>query len=224
MAQIRSPLGKIRGRIGNLVFKQYDETNHIAAAPSGYNAPMDPASVSRRSKFSFVAKFSAALLKLSVRLLWRKVSADNRIIVKVFKANYPLISDQLDLAGVYLTEKPDFRVTNPEINITSSYVQVIAAALGTNQKIDTVKATKVAVEGVLCLSSPLDDGAPKVSFVSLASAEQDLVLNDSLTFNISLEGSEGLLCDRYATKKVAVVILTKDANGNPVQSSKTMTN
>lgn len=225
MASLRSPLGKIRGRIGNLVFKDFENTNLISAAPTGYNVPTDPASVSRRTRFSFVIKLSAALLKLSVRFFWkRSLPAGNRILTRMFRINFPLITDSLNLNGIYLTIKPDFKTVTPELNISNGLIQAVVGPLGTTQKIDTVIATKIAMEGVVCLSEPTDSSAPKYAFIPVSSPEQDLVLDDTLTFNASISGSDAIFAERYAHKSAAVALVTKKADGTPVQCSTTIAN
>lgn len=223
MATIKSPLGRIKGTIGNLVFRNVKNLNTISSIPASFNTPEDAASQSRRTKFRFVVKLSAAIIKLfSLHFLWtRTVPVGNRCLNKVFMTNYGSVSDTLDISNVMLCENPAVIITNPEINIQSTNVQVVVAPIGPDQMIDAVVEKKIASEGIMFLSTPVDETAPQFAFISFSSADQDLDLTDTLTFNNPLSPANQLLAQRYSVKKTAIVLVTKDSKGDPVKGSET---
>lgn len=227
MAYLKSPFGKFSGAIGNIVFRMTNgKGNIVGAAPASYKSPDDEGTMNRRTKFSFVVKFSAALIRLaSLSIFWQKVEpvSGKRRLSKVFGTMYPQV-EQLSISGVELVENADIGVTNPEVNIQSNNVQVIVSALGANQEIDTTVEKTICMEGVLQLSDPINSTSPKFIFIPVHSNDITLILNDSLTFNAPLSGSKLLQAEKYATKKAALLLVTKDAKGMPVKYSETIYN
>jgi len=224
MASIKSPLGIIRGGIGNLVFRENGNTNTISAVPSSFNTPNDEAAVNRRTKFAFVVKFSAAIIKLfSLSIFWKRVTpVGNRRLNKVFKTNYAIVTPNLDLTDLRLSDDPSIVVENDEINIQANGIQLSADALGADSEVVPAIEKTICAEGVLALSSPLDSAAPKFSFIPVHSNDVNIVLNDPISFNLPIHGANLLLVQRYAVKKAALVLVTKNSAGQPVQSSETL--
>lgn len=227
MAYLKSPFGKFSGAIGNIVFRMTSgKGNIVGAAPASYNSPTDEATMNRRTKFSFVIKFSAAIIRLfSLSIFWKRVEpvSGKRRLSKVFKTMYPKL-EQLDIIGVELVKDPEIGIPNPEINIMSYNIQAVVGALGTQWDIDTLKEKTICMEGVLQLSNPTDSNSPAFAFIPVQSNDIPLVLNDLLTFDAPLTGAKILLAQKYTTKKVALILVTKDDKGQPVKYSDTIFN
>ena len=63
MAQVnKSVIGKLRGSVGDLAFRQRDGKEIVSVRPGTINAPDDDESVNRRLKFKFSAKLAAVLI------------------------------------------------------------------------------------------------------------------------------------------------------------------
>ena len=65
MAELdKSVIGKLRGRIGDVVFRQRNGKVFVSQRPKSFMPGTDEKSVERRSKFAFCAKLSKAIYSI----------------------------------------------------------------------------------------------------------------------------------------------------------------
>lgn len=219
-------IGRPKGKVGDLVFKSLYGNTLIVSAPTSFRTPMDEASITRRSKFRFVVKLSSAIIRcLSIKVLWKKSIKDGKpAFGKLFSAAYDKVKADLDISGVRLFNNPGFLVNNPEVTINPSSIKVDMEALGATADVNPTVEKKISLEGIVYLSSPLDETDPAYSFLPFSSDEKVLDTVTALSFTVPFSAGDALTFQGYTVKKVLAALVTKDANGDPVKASMTFFN
>ncbi len=91
MAILKSnlPIGKISGKLGNLVFRVCNNKTVVSKRPINFKPGSDPASVQRRLRFKTTSGFSKTVLKLNhIREIWKKEAKNMSVYNTIFKYNY----------------------------------------------------------------------------------------------------------------------------------------
>ena len=228
MAHIINELtGRVRGKVGNLVYRITNGNTSLCALPTNRKIDNTPAAVVRKSKFRIVVKFAKAVNSLlSLKYFWKifseetidlKKSAFNKMV----KKNYSRISDTTVLDTAYMVPSFGFNADASEVAITDTAITVDIDPLGTLTGIDLNVETQVDVQCVVCLTAPVAPDEKPVSFFSGMSGKITLSLTNPLTFSIPLVDSQSGLINAYSGKKVFLALVTYDANGIPVKYSNT---
>jgi hypothetical protein len=217
--------GVLSGSFGqDVVFRSLDQKTVICQAPASFTKPMDSASVSRRTKFRFVVKLSAAILKLvSLHIMLKKKYSSKRIFSEVVKNTYEKVaSSTLDMTAVVLAKDFGFIISGPELVLSASDAVLSGDPLGQTSGINADVEKKIAAEGVICLRNPKDPTDPPFQFIPVKSADQDLSLTAPLSFTLPIYGADVYEAAKYDDKKAIVTLITKDSNLNPVRASMTV--
>lgn len=219
-------MGKPKGKIGDIVFKSLYGATLIVSAPTSFRPPMDEASITRRTKFRFVVKLSSAIIRLlSVKLLWKSsVPSGKSGYSCLLSSAYKRLRDGLDISGIKLIEKAGFVAANPAVTLNPSSIKVDLDALGVESDIDPNIEKNISLEGVVYLSSPIDETDLPYQFLPFSSADQVVDVNTALSFTIPFHAADALTFQGYSVKKILATLVTKDAKGNPVKASVTFFN
>ncbi|MCX7759548.1 MAG: hypothetical protein N2169_08120, partial [bacterium] len=97
MAKLKKQiLGKISGKLGDIVFRNTGKTNYIASRPSKFKTPMDENSIERRNKFALCGKFTSLVLSIpELKYFWlQKTPKNKNIFNSLFSIFYPMINNQ----------------------------------------------------------------------------------------------------------------------------------
>ena len=225
MAQIRKQiLGKLRGSVSDIVFKQRKGKYYVASKPDAYNTSDDPASIDRKNRFALTCRFASQVNAVSyLNAIWKtKASAGMSAYNVITQTNYKFTNPDglTDMAAMV----PDlgFRVTINSSTINPPNHQVILDPIGNITNIDTSLETNICLCTIIALSNPNDDLIEQNAFVTLASAPQQTVLDAELTFQVPYSDKEIQLLNNYQDKKVFSVLVTLDESENPVHYSNTI--
>lgn len=227
MAYLKNKLlGIPQGRVGDLIFKSLHGSTLIASPAASFRTPMDEASVGRRSKFRFVIKMSSAIVKLlSIKVLLKKNMANGKSAFNnVISSSYDKIGSNNDISKVKLLEKIAFIAPNPEVTLNPSSIKFDIEALGADADIDANVEKTVSLEGIVYLSSPLDSTNAAYCFLPFSSEDKTLDTSTALSFTVPFNAADALTYQGYTVRKVLAALVTKDANGAPVNASMTFFN
>ncbi|MGE5457839.1 MAG: hypothetical protein ACM3RX_05755 [Methanococcaceae archaeon] len=227
MARLKGQImGKPKGKVGDIVFKSLYGNTLIVSAPTSFRAPMDEASVTRRTKFRFVVKLSAAIIRLlSVKILWKKsVPAGQSGYSYLLSNAYRRVGADLDISAVKLINKPQFVCSNPAVVVNANSIKVDMDALGAQTGIDPNVEKTASLEGVVYLSSPTSETDAPYQFIPFSSQDLAVDISTALSFTVPLVGADAITFGEYSVKKILATLVTKDADGNPVKASVTFFN
>ncbi len=225
MAQLtKAVLGRVSGRLGDMVFRQRNGKNILGRRPSHYAPPDDQGSVDRRARFKFSSKLAQAVYSIpEVAALWEPqtpadMSTFNYIIQKnILVVNPTSVSDLTTIV-------PDhsFGVSCTGATLTGNAIAVAMAAIGSAVGIDLTKEPNAKMAYVLTLTNPSNSTFPEFLFVSGTSDTKLIDLNSALTFNIALSSQDASSIGSYSGRSILLALLTTDASGNPVKYSGTV--
>jgi len=219
----KSVLGKVSGALGDITFRQRRGRNFLATRPSNYTAPTDANSVGRRGRFAFSCKLAANIISIpSLKKVWGAKAVDGKSVYNsIIGTNYRFVSADSITDMTYLSPGIGFLVHPTHSEIKAEGVNLILDPIGSNADIDPDLEKSMKLTGIISLSGPIDNTTEEFALIPLASAEQQLGLDGSLTFSIAFSTQESQLFQKYRTSKAMFALMTIDANGNPVHYSST---
>lgn len=224
MAELnKSVLGKVRGAIGDITFRQRNGKNFIALRPRSFNPGEDAASILRRNKFVTAAKIAKVINSNPVlNKIWKGyaengVSAYNQII----KINYPYIGSELLPGAIQLSPAAGFRAVKSNIQIESKTIKLGIAPLGENCGIDTSEELFISLYLLAFLKKPKDESMDYIHLFNGASEATAFTLTDPINITVNMPGNWEHLFSEYNEQKAAFILVTSDAVGNPLRFSST---
>ncbi|MGO9480727.1 MAG: hypothetical protein ACLP05_02945 [Candidatus Kryptoniota bacterium] len=232
MAQLDGSItGKLRGSIGDLVFRQRNGNVFVSQRPKSFMPGTDENSVQRRSKFAFSTKLSKAIYSIpELAALWRQAAPQGRSVFhSILQTNIHLVNP--GMVGALTTITPpqsrawpgsNFAIDSTSSSNSTNAVTAEFATLGglTGIQINIEQNVKLAC--VLCLTNPVDKSLPVYQFISCISESVQLILDSPLTFNIALVGENGVKVRGYRDKKLLCAMVTLDSENKPVRYSGTL--
>lgn len=228
MAHIINELtGRVRGKVGNLVYRITNGNTSLCSLPTNRVIDNSPMAVVRKNKFRIVVKFAKAINSLlSLKHFWKlftdeSVDAKKSAFNKMTKKNYPYVTDTTVLDTAYMVPYYGFNADASEVVITDQAITVSLEVLGSLTGIDTNIEKNIAVECVVCLSSPGDPNLKPFVFFAAESPKVVLSLTNPLNFSIELLDPQSVQISDYAAKKIFLALVTFDVDGNPVRYSNT---
>jgi len=110
MARLINPtLGGVKGKIGNLVFRNMYGKTFIYSRPVKYTPSSDPASINRRKKFALVASFTKCVNSVfSIKSIWKSAFPDASPFNSILKHIFPFFSNSGPNENLTLTPDTGF--------------------------------------------------------------------------------------------------------------------
>jgi hypothetical protein len=226
MAELnKSVLGKVRGTIGDLTFRQRNGKNIISTRPSSFMPGTDPASIARRNRFKLASKIAKEINSIEIFKEPWKLSTPSGLIPfnYIFKTNYPLIGENNIVSNLKIFPTLGFNASNQSTTFNATDVDVTLDALGTNTGIDSVNETSLSLISVIYLSEPINPTSEEEHFIIVKSENIPLQLVDPLTFTITIPDNQISFYDEYSSKKSFSTLITTDSLDKLVKSSNTIT-
>uniref|UniRef100_A0A7V2ZIA4 Uncharacterized protein n=1 Tax=Ignavibacterium album TaxID=591197 RepID=A0A7V2ZIA4_9BACT len=225
MAQLKKQvLGKVRGKVGDLVFRNRHETNYVSLRPIRFNAPMDDRAIARRNKFKSAVQLASAMNSIiPLKQSWNMYSSGtNTVYNRMVKANFGSLENLLPSQNTLLTPGRGFGVVVQNTELSQEQMRLSIDALGDGSGIDTQIEKNIRLACVLCLSEPLNQMDAQFVYLSFISVAQNLVLNSPLDFTIALNSSEKEIFNNYGMRKLLAGLITFDAEQQVVSFSNTI--
>ncbi|HUI30604.1 MAG TPA: hypothetical protein VLX91_10335 [Candidatus Acidoferrales bacterium] len=227
----KSVIGKLRGAVGDVVFRQRNGKVFVSRKPQSFIPGTDKDSVDRRLKFAFSSKLSSTIYSLpDLASLWRQAAPHGRSVYHfIVQVNIPLVNPYAVTERTTITPPQSGSSTGSGfvIDCTSAMISPDAfnvefAPVGNSAGIDLSREQNAKVACVLCLTNPTDKSLPKYQFVSCVSESKQIVLGSPLVFSIPLAGTEAAKVRTYEDKKLLCTMITLDAERKPVRYSGTV--
>ncbi|MFZ1081830.1 MAG: hypothetical protein WAO19_07885 [Candidatus Kryptoniota bacterium] len=232
MAELnKSVIGKLRGAIGDVVFRQRNGKVFVSRKPQSFMPGIDEKSVERRSKFAFSSKLSSAIYSLpDLAYLWRLAAPQGSSVYHfILQTNIHLVNPGT-VTGLTTITPPQsrswagsgFAIDCTSSSISTNAVTAELAPLGDSTGIDLSKEQNVKLACVLCLTNSVDKSLPQFQFVSCVSELRQLVLDSPLTFSIALTGENAAKVGSYQDKKPLCAMVTLNSEIKLVRYSGTL--
>jgi hypothetical protein len=226
MAELnKSVLGKVRGTIGDLTFRQRNGKNIISTRPTSFMPGQDEASVARRYRFRLAAKISKAINSIEVfKEPWKSSTPDGLIPFNyIFRTNYPLISVDNVVNNLKILPTLGFNASKQSTAFNANNMDVTLNALGENTGIDTIAETSLSLISVIYLTDPINTTSAKEYFIVVKSEITPLQLTDPIIFSIPIPDNQLQIYDEYISKKSFSILTTQNSQGKLVNTSNTIT-
>lgn len=228
MARIINELtGRVRGKVGNLVYRITNGNTSLSALPTNRKIDNSTKAQLRKNRFKLTVKFTKAINSLlPLKFFWKNHSEETidlkkSAFTKIFKKNYPYTSSGVLSDSIYLVPFFGFEADATSVTVNEHDITSIFSALGSNTGIDLSVESRAKLCAVFYFNSPIDPALSPFYFLSLESESITLNLTNPLTFTIPIVDAESNLIAAYSDKKLFLSIVTLDADNNPVHYSDT---
>lgn len=230
MAEIINELtGRVRGKVGNLVYRITHNKTSLNSLSTSRRIDTSEKAVARKKRFKLTVKFAKAVNSLSrLKYFWKNIVVNagdeyRSAFTKIFKKNFPNITDVSLNNLIHLIPTYGFGLTSPEVTLSDTLVTVELQPIGTGQGIDLSVETKAQVAMVLYANTPVGTDLSIAPFEFIFKMSDEVVLNltNPLTFEIVLEGDKQEIYNAYTVRKAYFTLITLDADGVPVRFSST---
>jgi len=228
MAHIINELtGRVRGKVGNLVYRITTGNTSLCALPTNRKIDNSPPAVVRKNRFKLAVKLAAAVNKLfPLKYFWKLFSEETVDIKKsafnkIMKKNYPFVTTDGLSDNCYIVPFYGFEADLDTATITDTTLTAELLAIGTGTDIDTNVEKQIQLEVIFFVTSPVIPEHPPFRFVYLESPKVSLNLVNPLSFTVQLNDvAKGVIAD-YTVKKAFMALVTFDVDDNPVRYSNT---
>jgi hypothetical protein len=217
-------LGKVRGALGDVVFRERSGKSFVGVRPTSFIPGTDPASVARREKFLLAVKFSQAINSESkLRSLWNDVRPpDMSTFNSITKSNYYYVDVDSVSDFAKIVPALGFGITTSSAGLSQTGIRIVINPIGLNTQIDPAVEVNIQLVSVLFFSTPLDQSVQGYYLTNLVGSPQPLILDESINFDVPLLNEQTLVYNKFQNHKAFVVLVTLDVSGKPVHNSSTI--
>ena len=194
-----------------------------------YTPPQDQGSIDRRARFKFSAKLAQSInLVPELREVWTPVTpsgmtAFNYMVQKLAASVTPDSLTDLTLITPGTGFAIDSAVQTISIPATPGEPTVVTlAVLGNGTGIDTADEPNAKLAYVIVLGKPANGNLADFWLIGSITASQPVALDQPMTFDIPIVGSNAVSVRSYTDRKILFVLVTLDSQNNPVKYSGTL--
>jgi hypothetical protein len=220
----KAVLGKVRGTIGDITFRQRNGINFIATRPSSFTPGSDAASIARRDRFGAAIRLASAVNSLpELRSLWDAAAPANLSPFNcILQSNYPMLEGGDYAGGAILVPSIGFALNAFSSSLASSGATVSVGPIGAQAQIDVAVESTMKVVGVVCLTEPTDPNGEKRKVLPISSEAKPTNLTQAVEFVISFNSVHSQLFGKYGNPLAYFAVVTLDAAGKVIHYSNTL--
>jgi hypothetical protein len=224
MTEFISLLGKISGRVGDVVFVQRGNTTFVKKRPGKRSTPYSKKEIAHHRKFGFLCKLAGKICEIGeLKYFWKPErwsgrSSSNRIA----KENYRRISADTLEGIITLCPQFGFNVSGYKGKITKTGFEIYCEPLLNGGGDYGAAAKYVMGGGVIVLKNPIKKKQPEYRIISFRSEKMIFNPGKEISIEIEIKGADASLFKSYADKKVYISVITLDKNETPIKYSYTM--
>jgi len=224
MAKLKNQfLGKVSGKLGDIVFRNTRKTNYLSSRPSSFNVPMDEDAINRRGKFAISGKLSSILISVpELKQIWlQQIPSDANIHNYLVKTFYPLLDGNGLNENISITPPMGFIAQPNQIEVTTEMINVTIKAISNRSGINPEVEKSVKLFSIVSLDSPSVKNLMQYTLIPLNSENVALSLDNDLLFTIPLTNQISNLMDKYTNRLMLFCLVTFDMDNNPINYSAT---
>lgn len=225
--EINPLLGTIRGRIGDLVFKQVNGKSYVAARPHPRSkSSYSDAERAKQKRFAMNTKLASAINKIDVlKPLWQKAANERMSTYNaISKANYSLVGNKEFIVSPKLT--PDsigYDISILSLNYSKGNISITFPfdTLGLIQDFNIVN--RVIVAGVIYLRNPIDQCKDDFRFLSVTSDAVQVSEGNDIALSLELNDVNKQSIDSYSNAAFFFCLISLDKDEHIVNTVSTFT-
>lgn len=225
MAQLtKTVLGRISGRVGDVVFRQRAGKNYVSSRPGNYPATNDPEVLERRANFGLTVGFASAVNSIpGLQAIWQPFAREGKSAYnEICSKNYQFVDNGIIDNRAMIVPELGFAAEATSLELTADELMAVIGVLGPDTDIDDITEPNMYLAAVVHLSNPTADTLQENVMMALLSPVHSVDLINPLTFHIPLDSIEGQTFEDYEEYKVFAALYTVDKDGNPVHYSNTI--
>jgi hypothetical protein len=222
MAELnKSVLGKVRGSLGELTFRQRNGKNIIATKPASFTPGSDPESVARRERFKLTIQLAKALNNVNyVKSAWNLVKPTEMTAFNyIFKTNYKNVSANEIVSNPMIFPGYGFNVENATSTFNTDSIDISIDPLGTAKGIDESVEINMFLVNILFMRNPINSNYEINMLSTIESNILPMDLVNALSFSVAIPDSLLTFFSDYQEKKVFSSLVTVDVSNNVVNFS-----
>ncbi|MDR3665542.1 MAG: hypothetical protein P4L35_01745 [Ignavibacteriaceae bacterium] len=224
MSELISLLGKISGRVGDLVFVQRGNTTFIKKRPGKRSTPYTAKELAHHRRFGFICKLASKIGEIKeLKYFWKPERWSNRSSCnKICKENFKFINNETLEGPIQVVPQFGFNIGGYKGKITKTGFEIEYEPLEKGRN-DFGKTTKYIIGGgVIVLKKPTHKKYPEYSIISFKSDK--ILFDPRKTIKIAIEIKDGddSLLKEYTDKKVYISLITLDRKETPINYSSTI--
>jgi hypothetical protein len=215
MAIVNCVLGKLSGRVGDIVFRQRNGKTFASQAPRKREKPFNEGEKANHNKFAYVAKIASALNNHPVfKEIWKKIyPKKSSPYHKIFKHIYKYIGE--DLSGIILiTPDNGFSLLNPKIIIQQSQI-IMTTALECTAVMGNAAKKKILAAGIIIIPENKNSLNPGMRTINIQSDSQKIIFRRNLSFVLSLSERDRQLMEKGKKIKILLCLIIINKEGEP---------
>lgn len=225
MAQLdKKFFGKLKGSLGDVVFRSRNDKNYVAHKPKSYTPPDTPQFRERVSKFRIAVKLASAIYSFQpLKKLWKSVvPSGTSPFSHLVRINYPYVQDN-DLSNmIIMAPRSSFGVKLENLTINNDVLNIELAPLTDLSNVNPDIEKRIQLMAVVFLQQPINNTLPAYDFIKVSSVKTLINLTDPITFNIPLLTADSEISLNYTNRKVIFTAVTFDENEKEIQFSSTI--
>ena len=218
-----SVLGNLSGKLGNLSARTRGGKTYFAARPGPRTDTPSAAALAVRQKFAITIALLKTILGLSaLKKVWRKVKDPGITEANtIFKENFGLVStDRPTDQNIITPGGFDISMQNPVVGANS--ITGDLDALDTKAVFDPSEVD-LEVDAVVCYYNPTDPADEPYKLINLSKQEAGFDFTQAYALNLAYNVNQQNVAAKYQNSILYLAVASKDADGNVVQYSATLT-
>jgi hypothetical protein len=218
MGTILNPLGNLRGKVGDFIFRNVNGKTIISMRPHSYKKSNSQKSVNNRSKFKLSVMLSSSINKNPVlKEIWQNTnSAKQRATYNVIfqHINKHIYNNDID---TYFTLFPGLGGVNAEpknLKFNVDSINVITKPVNNKHEISVpVEDTKyIQMVGIITCNNPIDPSLTDRVILSFNSDTYNFKIGKESNITLNIEGERKHTLKDYSSKRIIFGFVILDEN------------
>ncbi|MCX6158968.1 MAG: hypothetical protein NTY74_13395 [Ignavibacteriae bacterium] len=220
MGTITNPIGNLRGKVGDFIFRNVNGKTIICMRARSYKKSNSQKSVNNRSKFKFSVMLSSSINKNPVlKEIWQNTNAAKQ------RATYNVIFQHVN-KHIYNNDIDSFFnlfpgiggvnavPNNLEFNVASINVVVKPVKDEHEICVPVEDAKFIQMVGIIKCDNPIDPSLKDRVILSFNSNTYNFVLGKESNITLNIEGERREILYEYSSKRVLFGFVVLDENKN----------
>lgn len=218
-----SVLGNLSGKLGNLSARTRNGRTYLAARPGPRTDDPTPAALDVRKRFAVVVALSKTIDALAtLKSVWDRVKDPGASVFNtIFKENYHLASTDRPTDQNIITPG-GFNISMQNPVVGANDITGDLDALNTKAVFDASEVD-LQIDAIVCYYNPADPADEPYKLINLSKQEAGFDFTQAYALDLQYNVNQQNVAAKYQNSILYLAVASKDADGNVVQYSATLT-
>lgn len=211
MAQLKNKyFGELKGKLGDIVFRQNGQNNYIAQKPRRYKSPQNPGYFNRLKNFMLATKFASKINSIGeLKFFWNNKRSNNSLLFNhLVSVLYSSLKHPDSVSLIKITPEHSFGLRLKSVSINQTNYDFNIEPLGNYTGINTSLETKVRLINIFWLFEPFSPNMPMNEFIKFITYFKDFNLNEHIIFNDNFSSDITELLKLYGKLRIFSTLIT----------------